>query len=427
MNESPLLIFANRISGGGLAGKLMDELADEPNIYFVRLPEEASTFQNTYSELLKDQNLKCVVAGGDGSVNWVVSLLSNVFGHDNSNENLLNNIDNNIDVLSGNHQNDNQNEVDTENEAFNRNDTNIQNEVAQNGNLSNVMANNIENMTNHETTQNAVTNPTNANIRSYRPPLAVFPLGTGNDMSRALGWGRAVNKRRIKHIREELKIIREGKHIENVDVWKLHFKRLDSGIEDSKTMMNYFSIGVDAEIAHNFEEFRLGKCGCCICCQCMSLTCYVPVALRSMCGKRPIRNYLTVDVETNNECHIHNANHGQNDNENTVQRLDVGRSEKTLVFQAIPSIYAGRDLWGRTSPRSMSDRKVEVLTEGGVWRLGFAQIGFNTAKPFCQGTKATITSSEPLYYQVDGEGFFVNGPATVTVEREGSYPLIFNK
>lgn len=361
----PILIFTNFQSGGGLASELVEELKDDNSIFFVNLPNEQHSFTETYSDLLHNSNLRCVVAGGDGSVNWVVQLLSNYFPRDESQNN--------------------------------------------------------------------------------RPPLAVIPLGTGNDMSRALGWGKGTKKSQIKDIQNFLKEVRQSSHIEKVDCWQVKFERTDKNEVIKKQMLNYFSIGVDAEIAKNFEDFRKGCCGCCICCQCMSLTCYVPVALRSLCCKRAITDYLTVDIEseaspdeletvedfycdedaTNSNVNTSlDVNYSNNSNK-ILRRLKAKSSEKTLVFQAITSIYAGRDLWADKSSRSMSDGKFEVVTEGGVFRLGFAQIGCNTAKPFGQGHKALIIADEPLYYQIDGEGAQINGPSNITVEWIDSYPFIF--
>lgn len=357
--SSPILVFANPNSGGGLASDLMDELKNDNSIHFVKLPDEVDTFQDTYHDLLQDPTLRCLVAGGDGSVNWVVELLCKIFHSEE--------------------------------------------------------------------------------LVSHRPPIAVLPLGTGNDMSRALEWGKGTKKSQIDHIQDFLKKVRESNHIENVDIWTIKFERTDKIEVFTKNMLNYFSIGVDAEICKNFEDFRKGCCGCCICCQCMSLTCYVPVALRSLCCKRPIKDYLTVDIEENSsnglgefedvytdESSVLNQTLGGDSNK-IVRRLKAKSSEKTLVFQAITSIYAGRDLWSDKESRSMSDGKFEVVTEGGVFRLGFAQIGCNTAKPFCQGCRATIKASEPLYYQIDGEGYYINGPSNITVEKKDAYPLIFGK
>jgi hypothetical protein len=73
----------------------------------------------------------------------------------------------------------------------------------------------------------------------------------------------------------------------------------------------------------------------------------------------------------------------------------------------------------------MDDRLLEVSTQGGAWSVAFFQIGCPTARAVCQAAGARIDVVEPCYVQIDGEGEFVNGPAVVVVDRDGSYPMVF--
>ena len=251
-----------------------------------------------------------------------------------------------------------------------------------------------------------------------RPPLAVVPFGTGNDMSRSLGWGRGMTEQDVRRIRRRLDKIRASNHVEEADVWKLRIERTD--IEDVKEymMLNYFSVGVDAEVAYDFENCRKGCCKCCFCCRCMSLFCYGPVSIGNMCCKRHLRSYCTVDIDGFSST-------GEVGGE--TQRLVLRRGEKTLSFVTIGSMYAGKNPWISDIPSAMNDRKFEVVTNGGVCALGCFQIGCNTSHARGQGTGARITMSEPCYCQVDGEGKCINGPCVITITRTGSYPLVFKE
>jgi diacylglycerol kinase (ATP) len=77
-----LLIFVNAGSGSKLAPALIAQFSSDPTIAFVRLPEEAASWSEIHRESLQEPGLRVISCGGDGSVNWVLSLLSAVYGFD---------------------------------------------------------------------------------------------------------------------------------------------------------------------------------------------------------------------------------------------------------------------------------------------------------------------------------------------------------
>ena len=100
------------------------------------------------------------------------------------------------------------------------------------------------------------------------PPLSVLPLGTGNDLARALGWGGSYTDEPVSKI---LLNIKDGEVIQ-LDRWNLRVERNnnispteqnalkeDEGAKQDlplNVVNNYFSIGVDAHIALSFHEAR---------------------------------------------------------------------------------------------------------------------------------------------------------------------------
>ncbi|CAG0924077.1 unnamed protein product, partial [Notodromas monacha] len=104
------------------------------------------------------------------------------------------------------------------------------------------------------------------------PPVGVLPLGTGNDLARALGWGGGYTDEPISKI---LCHIEEG-DIVQLDRWTLRVEpNSEVSVETQKgggdatfgegevkdspplnVVNNYFSIGVDAHIALEFHEAR---------------------------------------------------------------------------------------------------------------------------------------------------------------------------
>ena len=97
---------------------------------------------------------------------------------------------------------------------------------------------------------------------SHPPPVAIIPLGTGNDLSRSLHWGGRYKDKPIKKVLHDVEVA----NIEKLDRWKLQVRPRDGmekhpkatdGISDSLTVFNnYFSMGIDAHIALQFHNAR---------------------------------------------------------------------------------------------------------------------------------------------------------------------------
>ncbi|KAF2903245.1 hypothetical protein ILUMI_02941 [Ignelater luminosus] len=92
------------------------------------------------------------------------------------------------------------------------------------------------------------------------PAVGVLPLGTGNDLARALGWGGGYTDEPISKI---LSNVNSSDTI-LLDRWSLEVKKNSDAEpnEDGKENLplnvvnNYFSLGVDAHIALEFHEAR---------------------------------------------------------------------------------------------------------------------------------------------------------------------------
>ncbi|OHT08027.1 hypothetical protein TRFO_23659 [Tritrichomonas foetus] len=323
---NPILLFVNPASGGGLGLELMSILSDVKNLFIVQLPAEQDTWYLKYSNIVNNPNLRAVVAGGDGSVNWVVKMLSTVY---NENE--------------------------------------------------------------------------------FRPPLAVIPFGTGNDMSRNLGWGGGISKSALLQVGRTIENMANSDRIETIDVWTVAVQLKDKEEINKYQMINYISFGVDGNIARDYEIFRRATQPL-LCCQCMSQALFVPAGAVNFFGKRSVGEYMSIDLVNL-------------DGHEGPTKLKTLSGEKTIMFLSSKTVYAGKTLW-RGKPAQMDDGKLEVVMQGGVWAITFSNIGINLTRSVGQTEAARIETSEPTYYQIDGEAMNVNGPATFDIVRTGSYPFL---
>ena len=107
---------------------------------------------------------------------------------------------------------------------------------------------------------------------SPAPPVGVLPLGTGNDLARALGWGGGYTDEPISKI---LSCMGEAEPV-MLDRWELQVEKNEEVAQNSNAdecgggghhhpsrdtlplsvVNNYFSFGVDAQIALDFHEAR---------------------------------------------------------------------------------------------------------------------------------------------------------------------------
>eukprot|EP00008_Paramoeba_atlantica_P000890 CAMPEP_0201502056 /NCGR_PEP_ID=MMETSP0151_2-20130828/83926_1 /ASSEMBLY_ACC=CAM_ASM_000257 /TAXON_ID=200890 /ORGANISM="Paramoeba atlantica, Strain 621/1 / CCAP 1560/9" /LENGTH=398 /DNA_ID=CAMNT_0047895619 /DNA_START=600 /DNA_END=1792 /DNA_ORIENTATION=- len=254
------------------------------------------------------------------------------------------------------------------------------------------------------------------------PPIAVLPLGTGNDLSRALGWGPGYADDPLSPI---LKRIPKAS-IVSLDRWKVWHLPVAINEENpltdlseevsahplttSITMNNYWSIGVDATVALSFHRKREENPGL-FKSRAINKGLYGIYGMKEMVGHEPIRRHCRLYLDD--------------------EEIALPENLEGIIVLNIQSYAGGCDLWGKTRKESgyrrptMSDGLLEVVGIKGTFHMAKIQTG-GTAKKIGQAHSVAVQFTTPMATQVDGEPK-EQETGTVLIRQHQSGTLLLNR
>ncbi|XP_017083823.1 eye-specific diacylglycerol kinase isoform X17 [Drosophila eugracilis] len=238
------------------------------------------------------------------------------------------------------------------------------------------------------------------------PAVGVLPLGTGNDLARALGWGGGYTDEPIGKILREIGMSQcvlmdrwRVKVTPNEDVTDDHVDRSKANVP-LNVINNYFSFGVDAHIALEFHEAREAHP------ERFNSRLRNKMYYGQMGGKDLIlRQYRNLSQWVTLEC----------DGQDFTGKLrDAGCH--AVLFLNIPSYGGGTHPWndsfGASKP-SIDDGLMEVVGLT-TYQLPMLQAGMH-GTCICQCRKARIITKRTIPMQVDGEACRVK-PSVIEIE-----------
>lgn len=291
------------------------------------------------------------------------------------------------------------------------------------------------------------------------PPIAILPLGTGNDLARIHGWGGGYNNESLITILEQI----SESYISLLDIWEVTVDLKHSKKKEVKTFFNYLGVGADAQAAlqvHYLRESRpdwffsrvvnklwYGVFGA------------EDLLLSSSVNVRKEIKLLADGVEVsippdsqgiiilNIDSYAGGVplwSHGTKGRSVTVRPLKSPRRSQSMntlsrqsnLMERVDSMDDMQMLFSEEEriervmacdmESSCQDGILEIVSIRGAFHLGQIKVGLSNAQRLCQCREAVITIKNNVPVQVDGEPWRQR-PCTLTVRRKQAQAVMLHR
>eukprot|EP00236_Picocystis_salinarum_P003681 CAMPEP_0183828268 /NCGR_PEP_ID=MMETSP0807_2-20130328/2696_1 /TAXON_ID=88271 /ORGANISM="Picocystis salinarum, Strain CCMP1897" /LENGTH=691 /DNA_ID=CAMNT_0026073455 /DNA_START=527 /DNA_END=2602 /DNA_ORIENTATION=- len=280
-----------------------------------------------------------------------------------------------------------------------------------------------------------------------QPPIALLPLGTGNDLARCLGWGGNFDALQADAIDQMLRDIQRARAV-LLDRWDISFavskrkgedrraKQDCRGVDgsssvaerprtrslsrklvesepmevvDRKVMNNYLGIGVDAKVTLDFHQMREAY----------------PDYFQSQLGNKLWYTGVGAKDILDRACAaVPEVVQLEADGKLVKLPDDI---EGVLILN-IHNYMGGVQIWPDSEaegwyPSSMRDGMLEIVGVYGSFHLGQLQVGLSTARRLVQCRRVKVSLKHELPVQIDGEPW-LQTPCSIDIRLKGQAQML---
>ncbi|XP_074588534.1 diacylglycerol kinase 2 [Curcuma longa] len=242
------------------------------------------------------------------------------------------------------------------------------------------------------------------------PPVAILPLGTGNDLSRVLHWGGGLSSVEGQGGLGSLLQDIDSAVVTMLDRWHVTIKEHDmeqgENLKQMKFMTNYLGIGCDAKVAYDFHmnrEERPDK----------FYSQFVNKLRYAKEGAKDIMDRACADLPWSIRLEVDG------------HAIEIPENAEGVLVLNISSYMGGVDLWQNDyeheddyDMQSMHDKTLEVVCISGTWHLGKLQVGLSQAHRLAQGKVIKLHIDSPFPVQIDGEPW-IQKPGCLEIVHHG--------
>jgi diacylglycerol kinase (ATP) len=262
----------------------------------------------------------------------------------------------------------------------------------------------------------------------HLPFICVLPMGTGNDLSRTVGFGAGFSEPGAcsacccaplpfdKTIDSMITAPRSS-----IDRWSIKFFDSPTTVgtgtgpelvfQRPVTMINYFSIGFDAHIAAKFAHFRNENPRLCER-RLLNKVWYTCFGCQALCGEM-ILDKVVIIIDG--------------------KQVPTPPDLKSIVVSNVLSFASGVKLWsdskGKYAPPRINDGLVEVQGVYGANHMALIQIGLRSAVKIGQGRQVVLRAPK-CWCQFDGEALdelsdlAKSDEITIEISQRSVYPIL---